>query len=229
MKVLLIEDDPATVEAVELCLEAQRPELLLVSTGRGVRGVELARNDVFSIIILDLGLPDVDGMMTLEELRRVSNAPVLVTSARHDPEVIAKVLELGADDYILKPFDYRHLLSRLDCVIHSPHVTERRTGGKITIGALTVDFDTPQVTIEGKPVELTPIEWKFLAELATNAGRIVPVGILARNVWGSDSVDRYVIESFVSRLKTKLGGETLVGEILVSEYGSGYRLLPSGE
>ncbi len=125
MKVLLIEDDPATVEMIQICLEAKRPEAHLVSTGKGIRGVELARSGDFNVIILDLGLPDVSGMIILEELRGIRDVPVLVISARHDPELIAKALELGADDYILKPFDYRHFLSRLDGIIRRPHVAKR--------------------------------------------------------------------------------------------------------
>jgi two-component system, OmpR family, KDP operon response regulator KdpE len=117
MKLLLIEDDLATVESIELCLEVNDPESKVVSTSKGLDAIQMLRNDTFDVVIVDLGLPDIDGIEVIEQIRGFSHVPIVVVSARHSPEMISKALSLGANDYITKPFDYRVLLNRLNKLV----------------------------------------------------------------------------------------------------------------
>ena len=117
MKLLLIEDDLATVESINLCLEVNDPESRVVSTSKGLEAIQLLQNDAFDGVIIDLGLPDIDGIEVIEQIRAFSAIPVVVVSARHSPEMISKALSLGANDYITKPFDYRLLLNRLNKLV----------------------------------------------------------------------------------------------------------------
>jgi DNA-binding response OmpR family regulator len=113
MRLLLIEDDTTTVESVKLCLEIYEPTSKIKSTGKGLEAIALLKSEKFDAVLIDLGLPDIDGIEVIEQLRTFSQIPAVVLSARHSPDVIAKALTLGADDYITKPFDYRLLLKRL--------------------------------------------------------------------------------------------------------------------
>jgi two-component system, OmpR family, KDP operon response regulator KdpE len=113
MRLLLIEDDNTTVESVRLCLEIYEPKSQIIATGKGLEALRLMQAEHFDAVLIDLGLPDIDGIEVIERLRTFSQVPAVVLSARHSPDVIAKALTLGADDYITKPFDYRLLLKRL--------------------------------------------------------------------------------------------------------------------
>ena len=115
--VLLIEDDPLTIETIKLCLEVHRPDIALTITHEGAQGIDRVRNAAFEALLLDLGLPDIDGMIVLEEIRRFSKIPILIVSARLSSDVISRSLKLGANDYIAKPFDFRLLLARLDGIM----------------------------------------------------------------------------------------------------------------
>jgi PAS domain S-box-containing protein len=116
-KILIIEDDPLSIQAIQLCLGTRFPEVALVSAGSGKDGIDLARSQPFDAIILDLGLPDMDGMEVLKRVRRFSRVPILIVSGRTDTDAIAQGLESGADDYITKPFDYRLFISRLEHIV----------------------------------------------------------------------------------------------------------------
>ncbi len=220
MKVLVIEDDGSTMEAIRLCLAIHRPETAVTFTERGIEGIERLRSESPDVVILDLGLPDIDGIMVLEEIRRLSAVPVLIVSARDTQESIVKGLELGAEDYIVKPFKYQDLLTRLEVIIHpSP------PQGRISGGGLDIDLSTGRVTINGNPVDMDTVEWALLSHLVENEGRIVPLRRLAQVVWKSDSIDIAAIKSTVARLRTKLGDNPHAPTIILSEHGAGYRFV----
>jgi DNA-binding response OmpR family regulator len=121
LKLLLVEDDATTVESIRLCFEVNAPDTAIISTGTGTEAVQKVKTETLDAMILDLGLPDIDGIKVLEQIRGFSRVPVIVLSARHGADVISKALELGADDYITKPFDYRILLDRLNTLIRAPY------------------------------------------------------------------------------------------------------------
>lgn len=113
MKILLIEDDSTTVKAIQLCLEIHFPEVKVVASAKGLDGIKLFSTEAPDLVIIDLGLEDIDGMEVLRQIRQSSNVPILIVSARFEPESIAKGKELGADDYIVKPFTHKDFLARL--------------------------------------------------------------------------------------------------------------------
>jgi two-component system KDP operon response regulator KdpE len=117
MHLLLIEDDETTVESIRLCMEIYETSSTIISTRKGKEALELLKKEKFDAVLIDLGLPDIDGTEVIKQMRQFTQIPAVVLSARHSPEVVAKALELGADDYITKPFDYRNLLSRLKHLI----------------------------------------------------------------------------------------------------------------
>jgi DNA-binding response OmpR family regulator len=121
LKLLLVEDDATTAESIRLCFEVNAPDTAIVSTGTGTEAVQKVKSETLDAVILDLGLPDIDGIKVLEQVRTFSRVPVIVLSARHGADVISKALVLGADDYITKPFDYRILLDRLNILIKAPY------------------------------------------------------------------------------------------------------------
>ncbi|MCL0095491.1 response regulator transcription factor [Dehalococcoidia bacterium] len=226
MKVLVIEDDVATVEAIRLCLEIHRPDTSATLTAKGIEGIELLRGEAPDVVILDLGLPDIDGIRVLEKIRQFSNVPVLIVSARDTQDSIVKGLELGAEDYIVKPFDHRDLLERLDNVIRLSQMPRPRAGEvRIKGGGLEIDLGARRVTVAGNPVELTPIEWSLLTHLVENEGGMVPLQRLVREVWKNNSIDSLTMRSTVSRLRTKLGDDPHAPRIILSEHGVGYRFV----
>jgi DNA-binding response OmpR family regulator len=117
LKLLLVEDDETTVESLKLCLEICEPDSSIMATSQGILALALLKTDVFDAVLLDLGLPDIDGIEVIKRLRVFSRMPLIVISARHSSESVSQALELGADDYVTKPFDYRNLLKRLKILI----------------------------------------------------------------------------------------------------------------
>lgn len=120
MKLLLIEDDRSTVESIKLCFEIYEPDSTVVSAYKGLDGLRLFKNEKFDGVIIDLGLPDIDGTAVIEQLRSFSPIPIVVLSARQNPESISKALEMGANHYIVKPFNYRLLLNKLRDMLDQP-------------------------------------------------------------------------------------------------------------
>jgi two-component system KDP operon response regulator KdpE len=226
LKVLVIEDDPATVAAIRLCLEIHRSDTSVTLVAKGIEGIELLRGESPDVVILDLGLPDIDGLRVLEEIRQFSNVPVLIVSARDTQQAIVKGLEVGAEDYIVKPFEYRDLLERLDNVIRRSQIPRPQAGEvRIEGGGLEIDLGARRVTVAGNPVELTPTEWSLLTHLVENEGKMVPLQKLAREVWKDNSIDRPTIKATVSRLGTKLGDASHAPRIILSEHNVGYRFV----
>lgn len=126
MRLLLVEDDETTVESIKLCMEIYEVGSTIDSVSKGKEALRLLKNNAYDGVMIDLGLPDIDGTEVIAELRKFSQVPVVVLSARHSPEVVAKALETGADDYITKPFDYRNLLNRLNSLINMSKKSARR-------------------------------------------------------------------------------------------------------
>ena len=123
MKALVIEDDAATVEAIRLCFEIHRPGAIIVAVAKGLEGIKVFISEAPDVVIIDLGLDDIDGIKVLREIRHSSDVPILIVSARDEPESVAEGLELGADDYVIKPFDIGDLFARLDNAMHRHHVS----------------------------------------------------------------------------------------------------------
>jgi two-component system, OmpR family, KDP operon response regulator KdpE len=225
MKILMIEDDKATVEVIRLTLEVQDPETTLKSTIKGRDGLESARKERFDVVLLDLGLPDIDGINVLKELRGFSQIPVLIVSARHDPEVITNALNLGAQDYILKPFNFHALLNRLRDVTAQPATSKNGEKCGHFNADLTISKTNHEVNVKGQQVELTADEWRVLNNLIEYHGRIVPVKVLAETLSESGFAGESAIDMTINQLRKKLGDDLYSPRIIISEYGCGYRFM----
>jgi two-component system KDP operon response regulator KdpE len=229
LKVLIIEDDLATAETVSLALQLRWPDVQVTSTAEGSEGTDLVDKESPDVAILDLGLPDVDGMAVLKEIRQFSDVPIIILTARTQQGAIVKGLELGADDYITKPFDPIVLVARVSSVLRRSHMPcLKESDGPLVSGELLVDFASAQATHRGKPIKLTATEWKLLHCLFRNKGRIVPYQVLWEKAWGTEYFDDIpAIRTCIWRLRAKLGDNAMCPSLIVGERGLGYRLVVS--
>ena len=176
------------------------------------------------LVILDLGLPDMDGGEVLERLRGWSNVPLIVLSVRSNEAEKVRLLESGADDYVVKPFGMAELLARAHAAMRR-HV--RATTGEpvVRLGALTIDLAARLVLVNGTRVQLTPKEYRLLQLLAQHAGNVVTHQYLLKEVWGSPHLrDTHYLRIFVRKLRQKIETEPTQPRILLTELGVGYRL-----
>jgi two-component system, OmpR family, KDP operon response regulator KdpE len=225
MKILMIEDDKTTVEVVRLTMEVQDPKTTIKATEKGQEGLEKAKNELFDVVVLDLGLPDIDGMKVLKELRSFSQIPVLVVSARHDPEVITNALGQGAQDYILKPFKFQSLMSSLRDVTLKPQGSKtNKTTCQIT-DDIVIGASTTGVYVKGVQVELTMDEWKILNCLVERCGRIVSVKELMHILSECGFNSELAVNMTINQLRKKIGDDPYLPRIIISEYECGYRFI----
>ena len=227
MKVLVIEDDPGIIEVVSLCFQLRWSGTTVVSAENGSRGVELVETESPDVVILDIGLPDMDGYSVLKEVRRFSDVPVLMLTVRGEDTDVAKGLEMGADDYITKPFSHIELIARVQAVLRrSQGLTVSDEERPFSSGKLSVDFNRNEVLLDGEPIKLTSTERKLLYYLIRNEGRILSHESLLTKVWGDTYVDaRDLLRVHIQHLRQKLEDNTESPNIIVTEHGIGYKFI----
>ena len=224
---LVIDDERQIRRLLRIVLEEEGYRVLESETGRqGLSDVALRRPDV---VLLDLGLPDMDGLVVLRRLREWSHAPVLILSVRDGPEDKVAALDAGADDYVSKPFESAELLARLRAIQRrAPFGTE---DPHFQAGHLTIDFNAHTVTVKGHEVKLTATEYALLKVLAQHAGKVVTHKQILREVWGpnAESQSQY-LRVYMTHLRKKIEIPNATERLLRTESGIGYRLvLPSGK
>src|SRR5690349_11666149 len=219
--VLIIDDEKQIRRLLRLALEGTDHQVFEAETGHaGLEEIAYRRPD---IVLLDLGLPDMDGVKVLRRLREWSDVPVLILSVRDEPDEKVAALDTGADDYVTKPFDTAELLARIR-VAQRRSLTE--TGEPVfQSGPLCVDFAARQVRLDGVEVKLTPTEYSLLRVLVQNAGKVVTHRQLLRTVWGekSESQAQY-LRVYVTHLRKKLQSDSSAPSLIKTEVGIGYRL-----
>lgn len=190
----------------------------------GQEALKIATLRAVDLIILDLALPDIDGSEVLERVRSWSNVPVIVLSVRSSEDEKVRLLELGADDYVVKPFGMAELLARAKVALRR-HSRGSSGESALTIEHLTIDFAARKVSAEGKRLVLTPKEYRLLQILAQNAGKVVTHQSLLTEVWGQWHVhDTHYLRIFVRKLRQKIETDPTKPHILLTELGVGYRL-----
>jgi len=220
---VLIEDDPAIRTALERALSRRGHAVYAAPTA--MAGLELVTSRSPDVVVLDLGLPDVDGTQVLGMIRGISAVPVIVATARDDENEMVRVLDLGADDYVVKPFSAEQLEARLRAVLRRGRTADD-PDPELTVGGLSVDRSTRVVTLDGRPLDLTRMEFDLLAYLAGRAGRVVSKRQLMAEVWqqpygGADKT----VDVHLSWLRRKLGETAAEPRFLQTVRGVGVKLI----
>jgi len=224
MKALLIEDEKSIIDAINVAFEFRWPDAEMVASTTGKQGIDMVRKEAPDIVILDLNLPDISGFDVLKAIREFSSVPVIIVTVRSDDEDMLKGLETGADDYIVKPFNYMTLLARVRAVL-------RRTEAIPFVGKhdnainsrLKIDFVNQKVKVDNRLVKLTPVEYKLLALLIKNRDQIVPYERIMDEVWVKGySGDTESIRITIRRLRKKL--QDSPPNMIINKRGLGYML-----
>ena len=218
----MVEDDTQIRRFVRTALESEGIEVHEASTGR--QGLTDAGRLKLDLLILDLGLPDLDGVELLRELRAKSALPVIVLSARSLESSKIAALDAGADDYLTKPFGVGELLARVRAALRRAR-SRGSAGGDFVLGEMRVDLAKYRVTSGGKEVHLTPIEYRLLEALVRSAGKVMTHQQLLREVWGAEHAgDNHYVRIYMAQLRHKLEPDPARPRYLLTETGIGYRL-----
>lgn len=224
MKLLIADDDPQLVRALRITLAAHGYDVIAASDG--AEAVTLAAQSHPDIILLDLGMPRLDGMEVIHALRGWTRAPIIVVSGRTGSADKIDALDAGADDFVTKPFQVDELLARLRALARRVTPAREATDSVVRFGDVVVDLAATLVTRGGSPVHLTPTEWRMLEHLCRHPGALVTRLELLREIWGSDQVtDSGYLRLYMSQLRKKLEREPGMPEHLLTEAGMGYRLV----
>lgn len=193
----------------------------------GKEAVALAASHCPDLILLDLGLPDMEGLDVLDTLCQWSNKPIIVVSAREQEQQKIEALDRGADDYITKPFSNQDLMARVRSVLRrsqKPATCPLSALGNFTLGDLTIDYDSKAVFVDGKAVHVTPIEYKILALLSLNAGKVLTYGHILREIWGPYCDDHQVLRVNMANIRRKIEKQSADPQYILTEVGVGYRM-----
>jgi two-component system, OmpR family, KDP operon response regulator KdpE len=226
-QILVIDDDPGLLSVCSVGLQALGHAVRTAETGQ--EGISQAALQAPDVIVLDLGLPDVDGLVVCQRIRSWSEVPIIVLSADGSEDRKVDALDHGADDYMTKPFGLRELHARVQVALrhHRPEGGEEYPA-ELAVGALHLDLVHREATFDGRPLHLTPRELDFLAFLARNAGKVCTRRMILENVWGPGyASELQYLKVYAYRIRRKLGDEQ--GNFLQSDPSVGYRLAwPNG-
>ncbi|MFD9357867.1 response regulator [Streptomyces sp. NPDC060031] len=227
-RVLVVEDDPQLVRALKINLQARKFEVEEASDGGSA--LRLAASHKPDVIVLDLGLPDMDGIEVIKGVRVWSKVPILVLSARHTSEDKIRALDAGADDYVTKPFSMDELLARLRAAARrheAPAASPADEVSVVTTEEFTVDLVAKKVQRGGRSVRLTPTEWHLLEILITHPGRLITQSQLLLEVWGpAYGENTNYLRVYMAQLRRKLEADPSHPRYLITEPGMGYRFEP---
>ena len=222
--VLVVDDEPQIRRALRTSLVARDHEVLVAGTGE--EALSLAASREPQLVVLDLGLPDLDGVEVIRRLRAWSDVPVIVLTVREEPSQKISALDAGADDYVTKPFDVDELMARMRAMLRR---VPSDGGGPTTVafGDLEIDLARRLVRSGGEIVHLTPTEYALLQALVTNPGKLLTHQWLLRQVWGPGyATESHYLHVFVRQLRQKLHDDAAMQRLIVTEPGVGYRWSP---
>ncbi len=231
MKILVIDDDKNIVEAIQIGFQLQWQEVEVVSAGDGDQGLKMFYEENPDLILLDIMMPYKDGYSVLKEIRRTNDVPIIMLSARGEELDKVKGLELGADDYLTKPFSHLELFARIKAVLRRLMMpSPANMAPSFVSGEVTINFDNREVMKNGQAVKMTPTEYNLLFLLARNAGHVLTFENLLDKVWGPEYRDQLdYLKTYVSRLRKKLEDSPDHPHLILTERGLGYRLVKSAQ
>jgi two-component system KDP operon response regulator KdpE len=222
-KILIIEDDKSILNLLRISLNASGYACEIAENG--IAGISLSLSNNPDIILLDLGLPDLDGSEVLRQIRLQSVVPVIIISAREQEREKVAALDLGADDYITKPFNIPELLARIRVALRHARQNDEQKAG-FEVGELKIDFERRKVTMENDTIHLTPIEYRILVVLAEHPGKVLTHQHIQKAVWGYETNDSYQsLRVFMANIRRKIEPEVSNPRYIRTEIGIGYRLI----
>ncbi len=218
--ILIIEDDRYIANFMALSLKKEQYHAVTASTAQ--EGLALCYANHPGLILLDLGLPDMDGLTVIKTIRSFSQVPILVVSARGQEQEKIDALDSGADDYIVKPFHMGEMMARIRVIRR--RALKPAPGAVFTFGPLTVDQEKRRVTVDGAEVHLTPMEYRLLQLLIANKGKVLTHNYIIKEIWGyGETGDPKAVRVFMANLRRKIERDTLHPRFILTEIGVGYR------
>lgn len=224
--VLIIEDEDAISNFISVKLEVEGYRTIQAQTAQ--QGIAMASSYCPDLILLDLGLPDMDGSNVIAQIRSWSLIPIIIISARHDERDIVTALEMGADDYLTKPFNNAILLARIKSQLRKGHIAKIRSHdiqNIFRLGELTIEYDKRIVRRNDQVIHLTPIEYRILVLLSLNAGSVLTHEFLCNELWGPHTTKNKALRVNVANLRRKIEQDTANPRYILTEPGVGYRML----
>lgn len=216
-KILIIEDEKVIQNFLSLSLKSKKYEPIIAENG--LLGISLFMSHNPDLILLDLGLPDIDGTEVLKQIRSSSDIPIIIISARGQEREKVNALDLGADDYITKPFNIEELFARIRVVLRRYKPQDVRTND-FKLGGLLVNFEKRKVYINDEEIHLTPIEYKMLVLLIQNQGKVLTHRFIQQEIWGSPTTDDYQsLRVFMSNIRRKIETDTSEPKFIKTEVG----------
>jgi two-component system KDP operon response regulator KdpE len=223
-EILVIDDEPQILRALRTILSAHH--FRVITASRGEEGLALASAQPPDLILLDLALPDLDGVEVCRQLRQWTQLPVIVISVRDSEREKVEALDSGADDYVTKPFGIEELLARMRVALRRRMAVHGKIKSPVVIGPVLVDLDNHRITRNGVEVELTPTEFKLLSYLVVNAGRVLTYPMILTQVWGPQEAEHVeYLRVFIGQLRKKVEDDPENPKYLVNEPRIGYRLM----
>lgn len=222
-RVLLVDDEPQTLKYIGTNLRARDYDVLTADDGRA--GLKLFEENLVDLLILDIMMPGLDGFQLCRAIRRQADVPIIILSARGKEQDIVRALDLGADDYLTKPFGVEEMLARVRAVLRRVGLHAVTPCPPLILDDLSIDFAQQQVSVQAVPIRLTPTEYNLLAHLAMNAGRVLTHRSLLQAVWGPEYGDETdYLWAYIRRLRRKLEPDPSNPRFILTQPGVGYTL-----
>ncbi|MBN9387653.1 MAG: response regulator transcription factor [Chloroflexi bacterium] len=227
MKILVIDDDKNLVETIQIGFQLQWQEVEIVTALDGEQGIKKFFEENPDLILLDIMMPYKDGYTVLKEIRQTNDVPVIMLTARGEELDKVKGLELGADDYLVKPFSYLELFARIKAVLRRMLMPSPASfTPSFVSGDITINFDNREVTKNGQIIKMTPTEYNLLFLMARNVGHVLTFEHLLNKIWGPEYRDQFdYLKTYISRLRKKLEDNPEHPRLIQTERGLGYRLM----
>lgn len=227
-RILVVDDEAPLARVVQRNLASRGFDTEVAATG--LQAVEAWRRWRPDLIVLDLGLPDIDGVDLIREVRASSNVPILVLSAREGERDKVRALDAGADDYVSKPFGVEELLARVRVALRHAARPERGVEARWEAGGLAIDFEGRTVSLDGKPVRLTPTEYDLLRAMVAHPGRVMTDRALLQAVWGPEyASENHYLHVYIGRLRRKIERDPQHPQFVRTDPGVGYRFVVQDE